>query len=149
MFVFIKKQKIRNTAIGSTSSLFGFNVYQKVDGQKPNADTQTSGARFNVYQKVEGQKHGYNTALAMAGFNVYQKVDGQKRNLTSLINPPWFNVYQKVEGQEPSISNIETTGDDSKWLNINTQQAFTIKNQNEIKSHNYYVPTIYNKYIIP
>ena len=31
-----------------------------------------------------------------------------------------FNVYQKVEGQKPSISNIETTGDDSKWPNINT-----------------------------
>ena len=33
-----------------------FNTYQKVDGQKPNADTQTSGARFLAYQKTDGQK---------------------------------------------------------------------------------------------
>ena len=31
----------------------------------------------------------------------------------------WFNTYQKVDGQKPSISNIETAGDNDEWLSIN------------------------------
>ena len=113
-----------------------FNVYQKVEGQKPEQPTSLVNSRFNVYQKVDGQKRVDAEPVHEWGFNVYQKVEGQKRVDAEPVHEWGFNVYQKVEGQKPSISNIETTGDDSKWQNINTQQAFTIKNQNEIKSHN-------------
>ena len=47
-------------------------------------------------------------------FNVYQKVEGQELLLSPATRCVRFNVYQKVEGQEPSISNIETTGDDGE-----------------------------------
>ena len=108
-----------------------------------------SNSWFNVYQKVEGQKQRPWRIISCDGFNVYQKVEGQKQKGSKNRPSTGFNVYQKVDGQKPSNSNNGTTGDDGEQPRASNQQAITIKNQNEIKSHNNYVPTIYNKYIIP
>ena len=74
---------------------------------------------FNTYQKVDGQKPAIATLSFFVWFNTYQKVDGQKHGLYIKNIVTGFNTYQKVDGQKPSISNIETAGDNDEWLSIN------------------------------
>ena len=56
MFVFIRKQTVRNMKMKMEYGANRFNTYQKVDGQKPTKIELASPRWFYVYQKVDGQK---------------------------------------------------------------------------------------------